>query len=53
VKVVEYPDAIHSFHVFPEIADTGEHLEEVSCSSSNTGLSVSPRLSTFVHPGFH
>ncbi|RLM61389.1 hypothetical protein C2845_PM14G14610 [Panicum miliaceum] len=29
VKVVEYPDAIHSFHVFPEIADTGELLEEV------------------------
>jgi len=29
VKVVEYPDAIHGFHAFPEIADTGKLVEEM------------------------
>ncbi|KQK14956.1 probable carboxylesterase 18 [Brachypodium distachyon] len=29
VKVMEYPDAIHGFHVFPEIADSGKFLEDL------------------------
>ncbi|CAM0150065.1 unnamed protein product [Urochloa decumbens] len=29
VKVVEYPDAVHGFHVFPELADSGKLVEEM------------------------
>ncbi|XP_040382109.1 probable carboxylesterase 18 [Oryza brachyantha] len=29
VRVVEYPDAIHGFHAFPELADSGKLVEEM------------------------
>uniref|UniRef100_A0A453AXE0 Alpha/beta hydrolase fold-3 domain-containing protein n=1 Tax=Aegilops tauschii subsp. strangulata TaxID=200361 RepID=A0A453AXE0_AEGTS len=29
VKVVEYPDAIHGFHAFPEIADSGKLVGDI------------------------
>ncbi|RCV14249.1 hypothetical protein SETIT_2G410600v2 [Setaria italica] len=29
VRVVEYPDAVHGFHVFPELADSGKLVEEM------------------------
>lgn len=29
VRVVEYPDAIHGFHAFPEIADSGKLVEDI------------------------
>ncbi|KAL6657074.1 hypothetical protein ACP70R_004854 [Stipagrostis hirtigluma subsp. patula] len=29
VRVVEYPDAIHGFHAFPELADSGKLLQEM------------------------
>ncbi|KAF7007265.1 hypothetical protein CFC21_022214 [Triticum aestivum] len=29
VRVVEYPNAIHGFHAFPEIADSGKLVEDI------------------------
>jgi acetyl esterase/lipase len=29
VRVVEYPDAVHGFHVFPELADSGKFVAEM------------------------
>ncbi|KAK3125857.1 hypothetical protein QOZ80_7BG0610580 [Eleusine coracana subsp. coracana] len=29
VRVVEYPDAVHGFYMFPELADSGKLMEEV------------------------
>ncbi|CAN6226307.1 unnamed protein product [Urochloa humidicola] len=29
VRVVEYPDAVHGFHAFPELADSGKLVEEM------------------------
>ncbi|KAL6841783.1 hypothetical protein ACP4OV_028295 [Aristida adscensionis] len=29
VRVVEYPDAIHGFHAFPELADSGKLVQEM------------------------
>ncbi|GJN10856.1 hypothetical protein PR202_ga28992 [Eleusine coracana subsp. coracana] len=29
VRVVEYPDAVHGFYMFPELADSGRLMEEV------------------------
>ncbi|GJN33268.1 hypothetical protein PR202_gb21847 [Eleusine coracana subsp. coracana] len=29
VIVVEYPDAVHGFHMFPELADSGKFVEEM------------------------
>lgn len=29
VRVVEYPDAVHGFHAFPELADSGKFVEEM------------------------
>ena len=29
VRVLEYPDAVHGFHAFPELADSGKLVEEM------------------------
>jgi acetyl esterase/lipase len=29
LRVVEYPDAVHGFHAFPELADSGKLVEEM------------------------
>ncbi|CAD6265597.1 unnamed protein product [Miscanthus lutarioriparius] len=45
VRVVEYPDAVHGFHAFPELADSGKFVEEINLfvqdhSSTNTKRAV-------------
>jgi hypothetical protein len=29
VRVIEYPDVVHGFHVFPELADSGKLVTEM------------------------
>ena len=45
VRVVEYPDAVHGFHAFPELTDSGKFVEEMNLfvqghSSTNTKRAV-------------
>lgn len=45
VWVVEYPDAVHGFHVFPELTDSGKFVEEMKLfvlehKSTNTKRAV-------------
>jgi len=45
VRVVEYPDAVHGFHAFPELANFGKFVEEINLfvqehSSTNTKRAV-------------
>jgi acetyl esterase/lipase len=42
VRVVEFPEAIHGFYVFPELADAGRVLTEIKAfvESSSTSMGV-------------
>ncbi|GJN10857.1 hypothetical protein PR202_ga28993 [Eleusine coracana subsp. coracana] len=46
VRVVEYPDAVHGFHMFPELADSGKFMEEMKMFVEEHRSNKSHRLAS-------